>query len=515
MPTTVPKEPVVAAPARRLGRPRRRCSPGSTTPTGSGRRACPAGTCRPSSPTSSAPSRCCSAIGAPAVDDRPRPRTPTCATTSAGSTRRGSRRWPPSRRPTCWPASGTDVAQRTGGARRDDARRRGTTVGFTPAGQDTYGRFMRIRVFDQWMHEQDIRDAVGRPGGEDGPAAEAGARRDGGGDGLRRRQEGRGAAGVAGRASSSPARRRARSTSRSPSGPPSSTSCPAPPTLTVTMPVGVFARLGGGRADPADAARPGRPSTATPSSASGSSPTWRTRSDVALERVVPGPGQESVWDYPRPPSLEQTGRHVVVELGGEVIADTRAGLAGLRDEPPARVLRAPRGHRRRRAAAVGRRVVLRVEGPGHVLDGRRRRGLRTRRGVVVRGAERPLRADGRGRRRSTRPAWTAASSTARSCARRPAASTAAGSPTRSSARSRATPARSTGDAARRPHRADLVRRPAREPQTHAAALVRGAVRGAKRGGRRGARVLDWCHQRKEVVQHMSESSYGTLEVVGH
>lgn len=36
--------------------------------------------------------------------------------------------------------------------------------GFTPAGMDTYGRFMRIRVFDCWMHEQDIRDAVGRPG---------------------------------------------------------------------------------------------------------------------------------------------------------------------------------------------------------------------------------------------------------------------------------------------------------------------------------------------------------------
>jgi uncharacterized protein (DUF427 family) len=42
-----------------------------------------------------------------------------------------------------------------------------------------------------------------------------------------------------------------------------------------------------------------------------------------VERDVPGAGQESVWDYPRPPSLAQTGRHVVVELGGEVIADTR------------------------------------------------------------------------------------------------------------------------------------------------------------------------------------------------
>jgi len=43
---------------------------------------------------------------------------------------------------------------------------------------------------------------------------------------------------------------------------------------------------------------------------------------MSVEREVPGPGQQSVWDYPRPPSLEQTGRHVVVELGGVVIADT-------------------------------------------------------------------------------------------------------------------------------------------------------------------------------------------------
>ena len=33
----------------------------------------------------------------------------------------------------------------------------------TPAGPDTYGRFMRVRDFDCWMHEHDIRDAVRRP----------------------------------------------------------------------------------------------------------------------------------------------------------------------------------------------------------------------------------------------------------------------------------------------------------------------------------------------------------------
>jgi uncharacterized protein (DUF427 family) len=35
-----------------------------------------------------------------------------------------------------------------------------------------------------------------------------------------------------------------------------------------------------------------------------------------------GPGQESVWDYPRPPSAEVTPRRVVVEIGGRAVADT-------------------------------------------------------------------------------------------------------------------------------------------------------------------------------------------------
>jgi uncharacterized protein (DUF427 family) len=39
-----------------------------------------------------------------------------------------------------------------------------------------------------------------------------------------------------------------------------------------------------------------------------------------------GPGQESVWDYPRPPSAEVTGRRILVELGGQVLADTRRAV---------------------------------------------------------------------------------------------------------------------------------------------------------------------------------------------
>ncbi len=43
---------------------------------------------------------------------------------------------------------------------------------WTPIGPGTYGRFMQIRVFDNWVHEQDIRDAIGQPGHDTGPAAE-------------------------------------------------------------------------------------------------------------------------------------------------------------------------------------------------------------------------------------------------------------------------------------------------------------------------------------------------------
>ena len=42
--------------------------------------------------------------------------------------------------------------------------------------------------------------------------------------------------------------------------------------------------------------------------------------------VVPGPGQVSVWDFPRPPRVELVRLHVRIELGGQTIADTTAAL---------------------------------------------------------------------------------------------------------------------------------------------------------------------------------------------
>ncbi|MEM1041201.1 MAG: DUF427 domain-containing protein [Bacteroidota bacterium] len=55
---------------------------------------------------------------------------------------------------------------------------------------------------------------------------------------------------------------------------------------------------------------------------------------VMTRRIEPGPGQESVWDYPRPPALEPVAERVRVEFGGETIADTTRALRILETSHP-------------------------------------------------------------------------------------------------------------------------------------------------------------------------------------
>lgn len=47
-----------------------------------------------------------------------------------------------------------------------------------------------------------------------------------------------------------------------------------------------------------------------------------------------GPGQESVWDYPRPPRLERSTRRVRVELDGTVVADSVRAVRVLETSHP-------------------------------------------------------------------------------------------------------------------------------------------------------------------------------------
>lgn len=46
------------------------------------------------------------------------------------------------------------------------------------------------------------------------------------------------------------------------------------------------------------------------------------------------PGQESVWDYPRPPRLERTAKTLRVDFGGEVLAQTARGYRVLETSHP-------------------------------------------------------------------------------------------------------------------------------------------------------------------------------------
>jgi uncharacterized protein (DUF427 family) len=50
--------------------------------------------------------------------------------------------------------------------------------------------------------------------------------------------------------------------------------------------------------------------------------------------IAPGPGQESVWDYPRPPALEPSDAHIEVRLGGAIVCSTTAAYRVLETSHP-------------------------------------------------------------------------------------------------------------------------------------------------------------------------------------
>lgn len=52
------------------------------------------------------------------------------------------------------------------------------------------------------------------------------------------------------------------------------------------------------------------------------------------ERIEPGPDQESVWDYPRPPRVEETDKHIQIMFNGALIADTRRAKRVLETSHP-------------------------------------------------------------------------------------------------------------------------------------------------------------------------------------
>jgi uncharacterized protein (DUF427 family) len=55
---------------------------------------------------------------------------------------------------------------------------------------------------------------------------------------------------------------------------------------------------------------------------------------MKTKRIEPAPGQESVWDYPRPPRVEPTGKRVRVVFNDQVIADTTRAVRVLETSHP-------------------------------------------------------------------------------------------------------------------------------------------------------------------------------------
>lgn len=91
-----------------------------------------------------------------------------------------------------------------------------------------------------------------------------------------------------------------------------------------------------------------------------------------------GPGEESVWDYPRPPRLEPVPQRLRVVFAGAVIADTHDGYRVLETShpptyyfPPAAIAPGLLGPPRRAGICEwkGRAVLFDVEAGGRRAEG--------------------------------------------------------------------------------------------------------------------------------------------------
>lgn len=62
---------------------------------------------------------------------------------------------------------------------------------------------------------------------------------------------------------------------------------------------------------------------------------WRYRGTTRPSFAIdPGPGEESVWDYPRPPRVEPDERRIEVKIDGTAIADSWSALRVLETASP-------------------------------------------------------------------------------------------------------------------------------------------------------------------------------------
>lgn len=78
--------------------------------------------------------------------------------------------------------------------------------------------------------------------------------------------------------------------------------------------------------------------------------------------IEPGPGQESVWDYPRPPRVEPTAKRLRVIFNGQVIADTTQAYRVLETSHPPTYYFPPEDVRTEYLERTARRTVCEYKG---------------------------------------------------------------------------------------------------------------------------------------------------------
>jgi hypothetical protein len=83
--------------------------------------------------------------------------------------------------------------------------------------------------------------------------------------------------------------------------------------------------------------------------------------------IVPGSGQESVWDYPRPPRVEAVPHRVRVEFAGIALADTTGALRVCETSSPPVYYITPADIRMDRLEPGARRSFCEWKGGGVVL----------------------------------------------------------------------------------------------------------------------------------------------------
>lgn len=126
---------------------------------------------------------------------------------------------------------------------------------------------------------------------------------------------------------------------------------------------------GPGGSDDHAAADPGRDPVPVPARLAARRRAWRWRGEARPSWAEePGPGEESVWDYPRPPAVEVDPRRVEVRSGPVRVAETGSALRVLETASPPVFYLPAEDVRTDLLRPSGRRTVCEWKGVARYLD---------------------------------------------------------------------------------------------------------------------------------------------------